>query len=70
VKKENKQSWKKETEKKEKYVVTIDSLDYSSRLDLIAFGGVSGEIGVLDSTTFCFKGMYKAHSTEVAAIYF
>jgi len=45
-------------------------VDYSSRLNLIAFGGVSGEIGVLDSTTFFFKGMYKAHPTEVAAIYF
>jgi len=35
-----------------KYALAIDCVDYSSRLDLIAFGGVSGKIGVLDSATF------------------
>lgn len=51
-------------------MITIDCLDYSSKLDLIAFGGVTGDIGVIDSTTFSFKGIYKAHSCEVKSLYF
>ena len=38
---------------------------------LIAFGGVHGQIGVLDATTMSFIGMFDAHSNvEVSAIYF
>ncbi len=38
---------------------------------MIAFGGVHGQIGILDSTTKEFIGMYDAHgASEVSAIYF
>jgi len=39
-------------------------------LDLIAFGGIQGKIGVLDSNTLSFKGLYDAHSCEITGIYF
>jgi hypothetical protein len=61
---------KKQDKKDKKSFVTIDCLDYSSALDLIAFGGVSGGVGVLDSTTLSFKGMYPAHLANVTALYF
>ncbi len=51
-------------------MTTIDCLDYSSELDLIAFGGNSGKIGVIDSVTLCFKGLYDAHTSEVVAVNF
>jgi hypothetical protein len=35
-------------------MVTIDCLDFSAALDLIAFGGVQGKIGVIDTTTMNF----------------
>ena len=50
--------------------MTIDCLDYSAALDLIAFGGVQGKIGVLDSATLTFKGMYEAHSSQIIGVYF
>jgi hypothetical protein len=56
--------------KKKKCLATIDCLDYSSKLDIIAFGGVSGEICVIESTTFSFKGLYTAHTSEVTSLYF
>lgn len=51
-------------------VSTIDCLDYSEELDLIAFGGISGKIGVLDSCTLSFKGLYEAHDCEVMSLNF
>ena len=57
-------------EKKSKYQVTIDCLDYSSELDLIAFGGIQGKVGVLDSQTLSFKGLFDAHLCEVTGLYF
>lgn len=57
-------------EKKTGTNATVDCLDYSKALDLIAFGGVSGSIGVLDSTTLSFKGLYPAHAGDVSALYF
>lgn len=60
----------KEEQKGNTCVTTIECLDYSSALDLIAFGGVQGKIGVLDSTTLSFKGMYEAHSSQVIGVYF
>jgi hypothetical protein len=50
--------------------VTIDCLDYSEQLDLIAFGGIQGKVGVLDSTTLSFKGMHHAHLCEITSLYF
>jgi hypothetical protein len=50
--------------------VTIDCLDYSEQLDLIAFGGIQGKVGVLDSTTLSFKGMHPAHLCEITSLYF
>ena len=62
----------KKNKKKEKTLVqTINCIDYSEDLYLIAFGGVRGQIGVLDSTTMSFIGMYDTPSNvEVSAIYF
>ena len=61
----------KTSHKEKAQVATINCIDYSSELYLIAFGGVYGKIGVLDSTTMSFIGMYDAHgTTEVSAIYF
>jgi WD40 repeat protein len=57
-------------DKAKKSGATIDCLDYSEALDLIAFGGIQGKIGVLDSNTLIFKGLYEAHHCEVAAVYF
>lgn len=51
-------------------VVTIDCLDYSAALDLIAFGGIHGQVGVLDSNTLSFKGIYDAHQNEVFSLSF
>lgn len=45
-------------------------MDYCASLDLIAFGGIQGKIGVLDSTTLSYKGLYDAHYSEVTGIYF
>ena len=57
--------------KEKNQVATINCIDYSADLYLIAFGGVHGQIGVLDSTTMSFIGMYDAHAnSEVSAIYF
>lgn len=36
--------------------VTINCLDYSTELDIIAFGTVHGQICVLDSSTMSFVG--------------
>lgn len=53
--------------KEKSQVATINCVDYSADLYLIAFGGVHGQIGVLDSTTMSFIGMYDAHpNSEVS----
>lgn len=52
-------------EARKKCVVTIDCLDYSRELDLIAFGGIQGKIGILDSVTLSFKGIYEAFQCEI-----
>ena len=61
---------------------TVECLNYSPELNLIAFGGVQGRVGVLDATTVTFKGLYDAHNPpsagrkgegqghEVQALYF
>lgn len=59
-----------EEQARKKCVATIDCLDYSEALDLIAFGGIQGKIGILDSNTLLFKGMYDAHLTEIIGLYF
>ena len=61
----------KKNKKEKTQVQTINCIDYSEDLYLIAFGGVHGKIGVLDSTTMSFIGMFDAHANvEVSAIYF
>ena len=45
---------------------TVECLNYSEELNLIAFGGVQGKIGVLDATTVTFKGLYDAHNPATA----
>jgi hypothetical protein len=37
---------------------------------LIAFGGIQGEIGILDSDTLLPKGFHKAHNSEISNLYF
>ena len=45
------------TQKKKKTgYVTINCLDYSTALDIIAFGTVHGQVCVLDSSTMSFVG--------------
>jgi WD40 repeat protein len=40
-------------------------------MDLIAFGGISGKIGLLDSCTLKFKGLYTGYqNSEVTSIAF
>lgn len=52
-------------------MTTINCLDYSKELNLIAFGGNTGKIGVLDSCTLSFKGLYNAYEKlEVASVHF
>jgi WD40 repeat protein len=45
---------------------TVECLNYSPELNLIAFGGVQGKVGVLDATTVTFKGLYDAHNPHSA----
>ena len=45
-------------------------MNYSEALNLIGFGGVAGKIGILDSTTVTFKGLFEAHAVDVESIYF
>lgn len=46
-------------------------MDHSAALDLIAFGGVQGLVGTVDSTTLSFKGLYEGHpNQEMAGLYF
>jgi hypothetical protein len=49
---------------------TVECLNYSEALNLIGFGGVAGKIGILDSTTVTFKGLFEAHAVDVESIYF
>jgi WD40 repeat protein len=37
---------------------------------LIAFGGIQGKVGILDSITMQYKGLYDAHSCEVKSLSF
>ena len=39
---------------------------YSPALDLIAFGGVHGAVGLIDCSTMSFVAMLEAHTAEVA----
>jgi WD40 repeat protein len=56
---------------RKKCVITVDVLDYSRTLDLIAFGGIQGKLCVIDAATMIFKGMYDAHkNTEIVGLYF
>ena len=66
--KEPKPAVKKDEVKK--CVVSVECLDYSAKLDLIAFGGVSGHVVVLDSQTLSFKGKYRAAVSDVNALFF
>jgi sporulation-control protein spo0M len=49
---------------------TIDCLDYSPALSLIAFGSVQGKVGFVDSLTLMPRGYYEAHHREVHAVCF
>ena len=37
---------------------------------MIAFGGIQGKVGILDSITMQYKGLYDAHSSEVKSLSF
>ena len=41
-------------------------MDYSPELDMIAFGGVHGKVGLIDCSTMSFVALLEAHSAEVA----
>lgn len=55
--------------KENKFDTTVDCLDFSSQLDLIAFGGLHG-VGFLDSRTMRFKSLNQPHTTEVHGVHF
>ena len=50
--------------------VTINCLAFADNLDMIIFGTVLGKIGVLDSSTMSFIGIFDAHTTEIANLYY
>lgn len=56
-------------QKDKKYETTVDCLDYSSVLDLVAFGGLHG-VGFLDSRTMRFKCLHQPHLNEVHGVHF
>ena len=45
--------------------VTINCLCYAANLDMIVFGTVLGKLGILDSSTMSFIGMFDSHPTEI-----
>lgn len=46
------------------------AIDYSEALDLIAFGGVSGTIHLMEQPTKQYKGSIPAHLTEIKMLKF
>jgi len=65
-----KSSFLAKKQKATKCEATVDCFDYSPELDLIAFGGIHGKCGFVDSRTLQFKGLFSAHTREVKAVYF
>lgn len=55
-----KSSFLKAKKKQSKCEATVDCLDFSPALDLIAFGGLHG-VGFLDSKTIRFKTLQQPH---------
>lgn len=49
---------------------SISAIDYSDELDVLAFGGVSGNIHFMDQTTRKYNGMIKAHNQEIKMLKF
>lgn len=49
---------------------SISTVSYSEALDIIAYGGVSGKIYILDQTTKKPKGIIEAHKHEVIMLKF
>ena len=45
-------------------------MDFSPELDLLAFGGVQGRVGIVQTVTKDFSGIFQAHNHEVADIQF
>lgn len=55
---------------KKQSVTTIDCLDYSEELSIIAFGGVSGKMGILDGRTLLCNSLIDAHEAEIVGLNF
>lgn len=49
---------------------SISTVSYSEALDIIAYGGVSGKIFILDQTTKKPKGKIEAHKHEIIMLKF
>jgi len=64
-----KKTFLKAKKKQSKCEATVDCLDFSPALDLIAFGGLHG-VGFLDSKTIRFKNLQQPHQTEVSGVHF
>ena len=58
----------KKKSKGSKSKVTLNCICYASNLDMIVFGTVLGKLGILDSSTMSFIGMFDSHTTEVIAL--
>ena len=50
--------------------VTINCMAFASNLDMIIFGTQTGDIGVLDSSTMSFIGMFDAHTSEIMKLFY
>lgn len=50
--------------------VTINALDYSKRLKLIATGGVEGRLIIVDPGAKIITKEVKAHNAEIIDVYF
>lgn len=55
---------------KQHSVTTVDCMDYSEELSIIAIGGVSGKIGILDGRTLLCNALIDAHEAEIVGLNF
>jgi hypothetical protein len=50
--------------------MSVTHIDYSEKMDLIAFSGGQGKLGVLDGTSKLEIGMVQAHPDEIVNVSF
>lgn len=50
--------------------MSVTHIDYSEKMDLIAFSGGQGKLGVLDGTSKMEIGLVQAHPDEIVNVSF